>query len=829
MSPSTWNAYDPEAWARALGLVYVPMFSAEQALNEPGTHAVMLDGERASFAMSLCDDPRELEDRPLSWAWSSDLDHAVIVDTTRSEFLLRRWDSAIVRRFKVPQRPADLQPIVRVFETAPAPTAPDVIAYALRAFRQVRSALKEHPVGQSVLAFTALLVAVERLQNSPEPEALAGDLATYESLLQFLHSSGGISAELNDLEGNVQAAPLGQLLFYFLQPVPYTGCTLSPSLLLRHAAGRLFQEANLVLEREPVEQMHFSGMAPEDNPSGSLDRDVRFTPPALARALAENAVRAIAIPDSQALITFFDPACGSGVFLVEAFREVQALGKSRLIHLAGFDTSDVSCRISRFCLDRAITESGIDRSRVTIDVRNKDALKEDWPVCDIVLMNPPFVPWNRMAAEERESVEAVLGELNEGHSDKAMAFVWKAAKRLVPGNALGSVIPASLLETKAGLRWREALQQAADLQLIGKFEGFRYFAASLVEPAFFVMTAKSEESSDAVTTIVLAQSGAEDESLRALRLGSYVTAISEKWEVYAVPRTSLSSSNWMPRPKREQQIADRLLSADLSRVGALFNVRQGIRAGHKCFSLSIEDYELLPKKEKAYFRPAATNSTIREGRLFKREFVFYPYGNKGRPITTEAELAEHVPIFYASNLLPARRELIKRAGIDPKQWWLLTRERVWQHREITKLVSSYFGGSGRFAFDSSGEFVVHQGHAWLWKKSPRQADPVDDANEWFTSTELPYAYLAIFNSGWFEKMLGLWCPRVQGGQFDLSNRFVDQIPVPDLASERSTAKTVDDLAKLGRWIHSGRQVDLAGLHEAVAAVYGSSAEANFFG
>ena len=260
-------------------------------------------------------------------------------------------------------------------------------------------------------------------------------------------------------------------------------------------------------------------------------------------------------------------------------------------------------------------------------------------------MNPPFVPWNRMAAAERESVEAVLGDLNEGHSDKAMAFVWKAAKQLVAGNALGSVIPASLLETKAGLKWREALQKAADLRLVGKFEGFRYFAASLVEPAFFVMAAKSEGISEQLTTIVLAQGGVEDESLRALRLKAYGPALSQRWEVYAVPSRSLSASNWMPRPKREQEIADRLLSADLSRVGELFDVRQGIRAGHKCFSLSIEGYETLPKREKAYFRPAATNSTIREGRLFKREFIFYPYGYKGRTITTETELAERVPPF----------------------------------------------------------------------------------------------------------------------------------------------------------------------------------------
>ena len=824
MKAGEWNPYDAIGWSKVLGLVHVPLFSVQAASQQPGTHAVLLDGQLASFTFSVCDDSRELEDKPLSWAWSADVNHAVIVDSKRSEFFVRRWDQPTVRRFKVPTAESHAQELFSIFREGGATKSSDVVSHVLRAFRQVRKAMKDNDSADSVLIFTALLVAVERVQKDYARSEQLMAAHRVADIFQFLENTGGVDAEFRGVREDTELISVGDLLRFFLEPVGRTNCLLDPSLLLRHASGRLFQEANLVLEREPAQQLHFAGMAPEKRLQGTLDRDVRFTPPPLARALTEQSLRFINVGRHNGKeVIFFDPACGSGVFLVEALRECQARGIVAAITLVGFDISEVSCRIARFCLKRAINE-GEQGIKANIEVRACDALREGWPDFDVLLMNPPFIPWNRMDDRSREVTQEILGDLNEGHSDLAMAFVWKAANKLTEEKSLGTVIPAPLLESRAALKWREALHKVADLRLLGKFEGFRYFVASIVEPAFVVLTGKDTNGDRATpeTTVVIARTGFEDQSLRALRLNLRSTEYAGGWEIYSDPQAAFAPNNWMPMWRQQQVLRTKLLSRGLTTIGELFDVRQGIRAGHKCFSISVDDYKQLPTKERTLFRPVATNSTIREGRLFKTEYIFYPYRKDGPVIETEDQLTVVATVFAKNQLLPFKEQLQKRSGVNPMKWWLLTRERSWQHQRSPKLVSSYFGGSGRFAFDNSGEFVVHQGQAWLWKQRAGDALLDEDPNTWFVHTKLPFAYVAVLNSGWFEQLLGLWCPRVLGGQFDLSNRFVDKIPMPDLSSGDVTGESVDALANLGRAISQGKEVQLNELNIQAARAYGAT-------
>ena len=157
---------------------------------------------------------------------------------------------------------------------------------------------------------------------------------------------------------------------------------------------------------------------------------------------------------------------------------------------------------------------------------------------------------------------------------------------------------------------------------------------------------------------------------------------------------------------------------------------------------------------------------------------------------------------------------------------MLNYERAWQVNPSPKLVSSYFGGSGRFAYDETGEYVVVQGHAWLWKgkKIENLEDDIESDNN-FYDTLLPWAYLAIFNSQVFESLLSLSCPTVQGGQLDLSNRFVDQVFIPDLSNEGSFPRdVVKELASYGQQIHKGKDLALENVNRSVSKVYGFSAD-----
>lgn len=822
MKHSSWDPHEAKSWANALGLVEVPMFSKARETDQPGHHSVLLDGKAASFGLSFCEEPRDLGDKPLSWSWSADLNNALIVDTKRGEFLIRRWDHpSNIRRFRLPVAAVEAQHVLKLLKREGALKAADVVNFVLRAFRQVRAALENSAAGETVVAFTALLLAVERVQLqlvSKEELLLCRD---FNDILKLLDKSGETDKEICDFSAEVRTRPVGNLPHFFLQPVPMTGCRLDPSLLLRHASGRLFQEANLVLERESVEQLHFAGLAPDIPTQGSASRDVRYTPPSLARTLVARAY-GILNPHEKKEVVIFDPACGSGVFLVEALREAQALEVDSL-RFIGYDISEASCKIARFCLNRAIRESGLQSSRVVVEILHQDALSTEWPRFDVALMNPPFMPWERMSVEERVSVEATIGTASEGRPDKAMAFIWKAVAAIGDNQAVGTVLPAPLLETQSGFKWRENLSGKAHIALIGKFDGFRYFVSSMVEPAFLVFggRARASDTTKEQTEIVLAKSGYEDEALRGLRLNSDTpTPETVGWEAYRLPTLALKSINWMPRPRAHQSLMSALIGR-LPTIGQLFSVHQGIRAGHPCFSISAQEWQSYPKSERVFFRAIATNGTIAEGRIFAGEYIFYPYGASGPVIDTEEDLQRKVKTFYSLKLKPAKAELAERAGIDPAKWWMLTRPRSWQFRAYAKLVSTYFGASGRFAYDHAGEFVVLQGQAWLWKPQTERMRGAVDANEWFTGTQLPFAYLALFNSSVFEDVLGLCCPRVQGGQFDLSSRFVTKLPSPDFSSENTPTDILTALVTIGRCIHAGKSVDVDELAGWAAQAFGT--------
>lgn len=819
MQSGDWNPNDARSWSRALGLVYVPMFPDALAKNEPGNHAVLMDG-KASFTLSICDDADQLKDRPVSWSWSSDVNHAIVVDSKREEFFVRRWDYPVARRFRLPENVGQAGKVVHILNQSGTLRAPDVVSHVLRAFRQVRAALHGQKTIEAVKVFLALLVAAERKKAGVLETSDVINARTVADVLSLLQDTGGTLDAIYQIEQRAKRAQIGTLLSDFSRPQPLTGCILEPGLLLRHAAGRLFQEANLVVERENFEQLHLAGLAPDAKSAGRLERDVRFTPPTLARTLAERSLNAL--PRIPKKLCAFDPACGSGVFLQEVLRELQSRDFDGEVTLKGFDISEVSCLLANFCLYRAASENKSNKARVKVEISQQDALKSDWPDFDVALMNPPFVPYERMDAENKKLVREQLGELAEGRPDKAMVFVWKAVQQIKRGKAIGAVIPAPLLETQSGESWRNAIAEKTDIRLLGKFHGFGYFAASQVEPGFLVFGARGTNPTSNVK-VVLAKGGFEDESLRALRLGVETTANAvEGWEIYSASSQLFTPGNWMPRSQADLELLDGLNSGTLSRIGELFDVKQGIRSGcDACFIISQDEFESLKAKEKIYFRASATNATIREGRIFPGEWIFYPYDKSGSLINDEAELKNKVPSFYEAKLKPAKSKLQKRAKTDPNKWWLLTWERGWQREKCSKIVSASFGGRGRFACDKSGTFVIVQGHGWLWRKCIAEAEEdTSTPNDWFFSTDLPFVYLAIFNSGVFERLLALFCPRVQDGQFDLSNRFVDKVPLPDLSQTGMVdADVCASLVEMGRRIHAGRIIEVDHLENLVARIY----------
>lgn len=790
----SWEPTLPASWAAHLGLVEVPMFGAHRASDQLSNHTVLLDGLASSFALTV--DKERMwtsDDQPLSWAWSSDLRYWLVVDTNERSITLRRWDTNEVRRFMLPTL-GQARDILSYLQAAQSPQSPDVILHLLRVFRDLRHSLALTDAIEAIRAFHLLVMAVPAARR----QAGTAHVKRFEDIFRLL-SDNGVDPGYG-LEGSTRTKEIGFLLDRLVEPHPASGRVLDIELLFRHAAGRLYQEAHIQFERDPQLTLFGPVARPAQGVSGR--RDVRFTPTNLARFLVQETLRNVDLDKDR--ITILDPACGSGVFLLEALKELEARSFAGRVELQGIDLSPVACEMAERCLSEAKRRGGLSRS-LSCRISAKDALTADWGVPDIVLMNPPFISWETMAVDEREHVRTTLGSMMGQRPDTAMAFIWKAAQALAGEGVLGTVLPSPLLETVSGTRWRANLRDSGDFSIIGRFRGYRFFKWSFVEPSFLVWRRLSQVVTPSSSpAILIADDGAEDEAIRGFRVsrhGEMEHYKAPSWEWYKTSTDYLLSDNWLPHSSRVYRTMDVLRNKGLPSVKDLFKIHQGIRTGwNPAFLVTPAGFKALPEREQRWFKPVAGQRAIRAGRLSKQAYLFWPYDDSMAPaISEERELSSLLPIFFERNLLPHKGRLENRK--EARQWWLLTRPRgTWQL--MPKLVTTYFGGKGSFAFDAAGDFVVLQGHAWLWA-SPN-ADTTQGevvSQEDFVATELPWAYLCLLNSEAFGDILGVFCPRVQGGQFDLSNRFVGRAFLPDLRDIPSDL--LREAGKVGRQMAAG--------------------------
>jgi hypothetical protein len=232
----------------------------------------------------------------------------------------------------------------------------------------------------------------------------------------------------------------------------------------------------------------------------------------------------------------------------------------------------------------------------------------------------------------------------------------------------------------------------------------------------------------------------------------------------------------------------------------LFDIRQGVRLGNDVFIVEKEYLEKLGKVERRFFRPAVMNLSISEGSLKDSYYVFYPYGEGLPPTNTEEDLADHVPTYFGDRLFPAKQKLAARKSLRKANlhWWDLLRRRSWQEEMVPKIVSKYFGGPRSFAFDSTGEFVVVVGNAWLLKRGTLRI-PITDR-------EIYLAILAYLNTDIAADLLEYVSIQISGGQWDLSHKYLAGLPIPNLS--KLSGADLNGLIQLGDGVLHPEGTDL---------------------
>ena len=299
-------------------------------------------------------------------------------------------------------------------------------------------------------------------------------------------------------------------------------------LLIRHASGSLYQEARRRLTSaappQPLPRPTLFGDDPlparQAGQRDRADKDVHYTPPWLARSLVQTALKWCVRPTGRAL-DILDPACGSGVFLIEAAREADRSRHDGVL-LRGMDLSHEAGVMTDFCVGE--TRRDLQHLEVNHTVRRgvNSVREADWGSPDIVLMNPPFRAWAQLGHEQGAVKQALRGYMT-GRPDLYMAFIAKAMLALKPGGVLASVVPSAFFTVKSAARLRQALTEGDyGVRFLGVFRGFETFDGATVEAACIVA---SKSPTAATTTTLIANKGNAEKAVRLLRAHAIDTSL----------------------------------------------------------------------------------------------------------------------------------------------------------------------------------------------------------------------------------------------------------------------------------------------------------------
>lgn len=755
-----------EIWRTDLGLLPVPLLATTQSRGA----YVLLNGTRGSFCLEIAPSPSASVDRR-SEAWSANVGHFVTI--SGNEVIVERWDQqpGISQRFQLSEVQKNLAPFHAKLERFNPSADFSVIAHALRVFRSLRAALEPSIDGsQALQSFLYLIAATADREERGQVDLEAWGLDSFNLNLALTipeHTWRDLRSELAH-----------GLKLHALKP--------DFRILLRHASGPLFQEAHYLAQFPFRNQPMLPELGIVPKPVTVIPKTntvgLHFTPPTLVRTIVEESLAEFSGRSSEIFI--FDPACGSGEFLREAIRQLRLGGFRESITVTGWDASEAACAMARFSLSWETRNS----TNVQYEIHKCDALDENWPRANLILMNPPFLSVKNLSNAQKDQIRNILGEHARGRYDMSSAFIWKSATSLHDGGVLATVLPASFLEGESFAPIRGALARRLKPRLIARLGSQEIFQQATVDSGIYIAT---REQTTAIATAVwadhrLSSSYAALRELRRMRLAKNKAkvVVRDGFSIFPNQEIGIDDSGWAPRPFRQWRLWRR--ATKLPRVTDCFTVRQGALTGlNRAFLVSDDHWNDLPATERPFFRPAVLNESIAAGRVRRVAHVFYPCGDY--QITSELQLRKLVPRFFSEHLEPYKKPLKQRKLSKDTNWWELTRHRSWQEKPILKLVSTYFGKKGSFAWDEGGDYVVVQGYAWLIKGLGGTL-----------SREIWLAYLALINSDLFEALLSATSDNVGGGQWNLSIRYVRHLPIPKLDPE---AALTQQLARLGQVIH----------------------------
>lgn len=767
------NVNNISEWKDALGLLPIKLFTNPN----DDQNFILLNGGIGDFCLQINGETQDTE-YYYSSAWSCNTKNFVAVEADSVK--LFNWKKEKIENIKRSSVEQNYEEFYKYLIENSISSDSDIIPFVLNIYRKLRNLVNDKSNGATSLNLLfALLAAYEDNVSAQNVDPVKWDISEINNINLIDDYIAEFSNGLKGRKPNV-------------------------GLLLRHSSGVIFQEAQREALLFDKNLDLFTGTLSSIYSTRKLFySSIHYTPQYLARTIVENTLNGINLANKGEL-RILDPSCGSSEFLMEALKQLKSKNYNGNVLITGWDTSESAINTSKFLLAYEKREWG---DSLTVDISLvEDSLLQVWGEYDIVLMNPPFVSWEQMPKNAKESVRESLSDVFDGKPNQASAFFYKSILSLKPDGVIGCVMPSSILTLDSYKKLRTNVLENIALSLIGKLGNF-IFEDALTDVSI-ILAKKSAMTDVPLVLWTRNDKGIAHDALRDLRkmlYGNMPLLNNKEYSIYKPIRFPINSEDWKLISYAENNFLNKIerniLTGSLTRISEVFDVQQGIRSGsNTVFKLKTNEYELIPQNERKFFRPVIDNDSIKNNVLYRKNYIWYPYDSQGLVLKTENELIELAPYFYQTRLKINEKELKDRKGIS--EWWGLTRPRKAQYKTSKGICTTEFGKSDSFAFDSKGEFVIERGNSWVPKKE-------------FKDDDYYYFYLAIFSSPFFDSLLSIYSKQLAGGYwYDLGKKYTKNIPIPKFNRELAQQTSFRQLVQMGKDISEDNFNDY-GLRESI--------------
>ena len=500
----------------------------------------------------------------------------------------------------------------------------------------------------------------------------------------------------------------------------------------------------------------------------------------LGRALEERA------PEEIRNIRVLDPACGSGSFLVEAFRlladywrrndpptdgAAELAQRVSILHtnIFGVDRDPAAVEIAQLNLllvalsERSLLpdlagnvvcgNSLVDRDRSdAFDYAAAFPFAQEPGRFDVVIGNPPYIRSQNLPAVDRDIYRARY-QTAVGSFDIYELFLERALELARPGGRTGFIVPGKFLSSSSGeATLLDHIYDCANIEVLVDAMRFRVFEDALTYPVILIA-----QRGGAPAGHLLGRVGA---------LGPGGPAI--EWEEVA--------------ERVEPTLADHALPDGWTTVGALARVSQALVTGadnvfglhgswrDPTVRLRSDSLDRIVEVESELLRPLVSGSQqVSRFRIATPEdWLLFPY--RDGKLIPEATMKGRYPLAWAY-LEANRTRLESRDGgeMAGSRWYGYSRTQALTSIWAPKAIVPYMSDHARAAADPTGTVAIvnvttggyfavpHDGGHLAYLTAALNSR---HAGEWWREHATPHA----------------------GGYFGLTSRAISLLPIPDPAA-----------------------------------------------